>query len=277
MKNVVSLTDLKREEISLILETAVQMRRLVMAAFKKGPQLAGKTVANLFRQEDKHSMGLQLASGYMSANSYMYYGVKDLFDSCCALDNMGVNTIVVQCDNDNMVAKIAESVKCSLVNGGSAQSDPVGVLADLLALQSKMDSLRNLTVLAVGNRQTNKITELSHCLSMYGSGLVWYLPNSDFSTQRKGVVVGDINSAFAGADAVIDLGLNDYSDPQQYYGTVGGISSKLMDMARVNAPLLGARNVVDSIGVKPYANSIVNTRDSCYVAVAMALLYILNR
>ncbi len=277
MKNVVSLTDLKREEISLILETAVQMRRLVMAAFKKGPQLAGKTVANLFRQEDKHSMGFQLASGYMSANSYMYYGVKDLFDSCCALDNMGVNTIVVQCDNDNMVAKIAESVKCSLVNGGSAQSDPVGVLADLLALQSKMDSLRNLTVLAVGNRQTNKITELSHCLSMYGSGLVWYLPNSDFSTQRKGVVVGDINSAFAGADAVIDLGLNDYSDPQQYYGTVGGISSKLMDMARVNAPLLGARNVVDSIGVKPYANSIVNTRDSCYVAVAMALLYILNR
>ena len=277
MKNVVSLTDLKREEISLILETAVQMRRLVMAAFKKGPQLAGKTVANLFRQEDKHSMGFQLASGYMSANSYMYYGVRDLFDSCCALDNMGVNTIVVQCDNDNMVAKIAESVKCSLVNGGSAQSDPVGVLADLLALQSKMDSLRNLTVLAVGNRQTNKITELSHCLSMYGSGLVWYLPNSDFSTQRKGVVVGDINSAFAGADAVIDLGLNDYSDPQQYYGTVGGISSKLMDMARVNAPLLGARNVVDSIGVKPYANSIVNTRDSCYVAVAMALLYILNR
>lgn len=277
MKNVVSLTDLKREEISLILETAVQMRRLVMAAFKKGPQLVGKTVANLFRQEDKHSMGFQLASGYMSANSYMYYGVKDLFDSCCALDNMGVNTIVVQCDNDNMVAKIAESVKCSLVNGGSAQSDPVGVLADLLALQSKMDSLRNLTVLAVGNRQTNKITELSHCLSMYGSGLVWYLPNSDFSTQRKGVVVGDINSAFAGADAVIDLGLNDYSDPQQYYGTVGGISSKLMDMARVNAPLLGARNVVDSIGVKPYANSIVNTRDSCYVAVAMALLYILNR
>lgn len=277
MKNVVSLTDLKREEISLILETAVQMRRLVMAAFKKGPQLAGKTVANLFRQEDKHSMGFQLASGYMSANSYMYYGVKDLFDSCCALDNMGVNTIVVQCDNDNMVAKIAESVKCSLVNGGSAQSDPVGVLADLLALQSKMDSLRNLTVLAVGNRQTNKITELSHCLSMYGSGLVWYLPNSDFSTQRKGVVVGDINSAFAGADAVIDLGLNDYSDPQQYYGTVGGISSKLMDMARVNAPLLGARNVVDSIGVKSYANSIVNTRDSCYVAVAMALLYILNR
>ena len=277
MKNVVSLTDLKREEISLILETAVQMRRLVMAAFKKGPQLAGKTVANLFRQEDKHSMGFQLASGYMSANSYMYYGVRDLFDSCCALDNMGVNTIVVQCDNDNMVAKIAESVKCSLVNGGSAQSDPVGVLADLLALQSKMDSLRNLTVLAVGNRQTNKITELSHCLSMYGSGLVWYLPNSDFSTQRKGVVVGDINSAFAGADAVIDLDLNDYSDPQQYYGTVGGISSKLMDMARVNAPLLGARNVVDSIGVKPYANSIVNTRDSCYVAVAMALLYILNR
>lgn len=277
MKNVVSLTDLKREEISLILETAVQMRRLVMATFKKGPQLAGKTVANLFRQEDKHSMGFQLASGYMSANSYMYYGVKDLFDSCCALDNMGVNTIVVQCDNDNMVAKIAENVKCSLVNGGSAQSDPVGVLADLLALQSKMDSLRNLTVLAVGNRQTNKITELSHCLSMYGSGLVWYLPNSDFSTQRKGVVVGDINSAFAGADAVIDLGLNDYSDPQQYYGTVGGISSKLMDMARVNAPLLGARNVVDSIGVKPYANSIVNTRDSCYVSVAMALLYILNR
>lgn len=277
MKNVVSLTDLKREEISLILETAVQMRRLVMAAFKKGPQLAGKTVANLFRHEDKHSMGFQLASGYMSANSYMYYGVKDLFDSCCALDNMGVNTIVVQCDNDNMVAKIAESVKCSLVNGGSAQSDPVGVLADLLALQSNMDSLRNLTVLAVGNRQTNKITELSHCLSMYGSGLVWYLPNSDFSTQRKGVVVGDINSAFAGADAVIDLGLNDYSDPQQYCGTVGGISSKLMDMARVNAPLLGARNVVDSIGVKPYANSIVNTRDSCYVAVAMALLYILNR
>ena len=134
--------------------------------------------------------------------------------------------------------------------------------------------MQNLSVLAIGNHDTNKINELNHCLHLYGSSLLWYLPADDFVTPRKGIVMDNAEAAFAGADAVIDLGLSAFSDPAKYYGSLGGIPEALLDKASINCPLLGTRTIVDKIGVREYSNNIVSLRDSCYVSVVMALLYL---
>ena len=164
-----------------------------------------------------------------------------------------------------------------MVNGGSSQYDPIGVLADLMALSSKLDGLQNLNVLAVGNRDVNKINELNHCLQLFGSNMIWYLPADDFVTTRKGIVIDRAEAAFSGADAVVDLGLATFSDPEKYYGTSGGIAESLMDKARINCPLLGSRYIVDKVGIKEYSHNIVSVRESSYVSVAMAVLYLLQR
>lgn len=203
--------------------------------------------------------------------------MDDLEAHCRTLNNMGANAVILSCANDNLARNMAGSLSCSVINGGSGNYDPIGVLADLMAISSKSDGLQNLSVLLVGNRHTNKVNEFIHCLQLYGSTLVWYLPTDDFVTQRKGIVMDKAEAAFTGADAVVDLGLSDFSDPQKYYGSRGGIPEKLLDKARINCPLLGTKNVVDNIGLKDYPHSLVNLRDECYVSVAMAVLYLLHR
>ena len=276
MKNLLSLTSLDKAQINHILEIAGQMRRIVLSSFKKGPQLAGKVVAGVWNKPCASSTGVYLATAYLSGTALPVFGAEEPLEHCQLFDDMGVNTVVVSCENDNLAKSFAAKARCSVVNGGSGRYDPIGVLADLLALSVKADGLGNLSVLAVGNRDANKVDELIHCLQLFNSTLVWYLPADDFVTRRRGIVLDNAVAAFSGVDAVVDLGLSAYSDPVKYYGTAGGILQDYLERARLNCPLLGSRKVVDNIGVKDYEYSIAAERETCYVAVAMAVLYLLN-
>lgn len=278
MKNLISLTELNKTEISQILEVAQQMRRIVTANYKRGPQLIGSVVAGVWPKPCLSSTAFSLATSYLSGTPCPFYNVDDIMSCCKMLENMGANTIVVSCENDNLAKTFASTSKKSVINGGSGQYDPIGVLADMLALSIRCDGLHNLSILAVGNRDTNKINEYNHCLALFGGEMIWYLPVEDLATQRKGIVLDDINSAFAGVDAVVDLGLSAFSEPQRYYGANGGISQRLMDKARIDCLLLGSRNVVvDNVGVKPYQHSLADLRETCYISVAMAVLYLMHR
>ena len=277
MKHLLTLTDLTKNEISNILEVATQMRRIVNTNYKKGPQLIGHVVAGVWSKPCVSSTAFQLATAYLSGTACPVFGADDILSQCRTFDSMGVNTLVISCDNGNLAKSFADTSRAGVVNGGSSQYDPIGVLADLMALNSKLDGLQNLNVLAVGNRDVNKINELNHCLQLFGSNMIWYLPADDFVTTRKGIVIDRAEAAFSGADAVVDLGLATFSDPEKYYGTSGGIAESLMDKARINCPLLGSRYIVDKVGIKEYSHNIVSVRESSYVSVAMAVLYLLQR
>ena len=276
MKHLLTLTDLNKNDINQILEIATQMRRIVEANYKKSSQLLGSVVAGLWPKPCVSSTAFSLATSYLSGTPLPIIGAEDLLSQCQYLDNMGANTIVISCDNDNLSKSFATKSRASVINGSSSQYDPIGVLADIMALRTKLDGLQNLSVLAVGNRDVNKINELNYCLQLFDSSLVWYLPVEDFVTPRRGIILDKIEPAFFGADAVIDLGLSSFSDSTKYYGTSGGIAEWLMDKARIRCPLLGSRHIVDKTGVKPYPYNIVDTREVCYVSVAMAVLHLLR-
>jgi len=277
MNNLLSLMDFNKKDINNILEVAAQMRRIVQNNYKKGPQLIGSVIAGIWKKPDLSSTAFNLGTTYLSGSFCPVFGVEDILNQCRIFDSMGVNAVVVSCANDNLVNMFASESKCGVINGGSDKYDPIGTLADLMAISNRLDGLQNLTITAVGNRDTNRIDELNYCLQQYGSTLVWYLPADDFITKRRGIVVDKAESAFSGADAVIDLGLTSASDAIKYYGASGGIPESLFDKARINCPLLGSRTIVDRIGVKEYVNNIVSTRDCCYVSVAMAVMYLMHR
>ena len=277
MKHLLTLTDLTKNEISNVLEVATQMRRIVASDYKKGPQLIGNVVAGVFPNPNLSSTAMQLATTYLSGTPCAVFGVNDELGQCHTFDSMGVNTLVINCANDNLAKSFAGKSRCGVINGGSSQFDPIGVLADLMALNARLDGLQNLNVLAVGNRDVNKMNELIHCLQLYGSNMIWYLPSDDFVTTRKGIVLDKADAAFSGADAVIDLGLAAFSEAEKYYGSVGGISEAYMDKARIRCPLLGSRYVVDNVGIKEYAHNIVSSRETCYVSVLMAVLYLMRK
>ena len=277
MKKLISLTELDRQQITEILETAMQMRKISASTFKKAPQLIGYTVGGVWQKPCFSSAAFSLAASYLSGTMHPFYGAEDAVAHSRLLDAMGVNAVVLSCENDNALRQFAQSARCYVINGGSQNAHPLAALADLMTLWLKADGLQNLTVLAVGNASNNKTTELNYCLQLFGSQFCRSLPAEDFTTPRNGIVISSAEAAFAGVDAVIDLGLAPFCDASRYYGTAGGISEKLMDKAAVQAPLLGADKVVDSVGAKPYAYSAQRTADSCAVAVAMALLYLASK
>ena len=277
MKNLLSLMTLTKTELNQIFDVASQMRRIATAGYKKGPQLIGSVVGTVYAKPNPSSTAFALATNYLSGTVCPVFASDDVLQQCRAMDNMGVNAVVVASENDNLVQTFANSARCGVVNAGSGQYDPIGVLADLLTLHDKLDTLQNVSVSVVGNKHTNKINEFARCLQLFGSDLIWYLPTEDFVTPRKGIVIDNIEGAFSGADAIVDIGLSAFSDPAKYYGSTGGIPEKFVDLARIDVPLLGSRHVVDNIGSKIYLHNCVTVRDTNYVSVAMAVLYLMHK
>ena len=277
MKHLLSLMDLSKKDINDIFEVATQMRRIVQNNYKKGPQLIGSVIAGVWDAPSISSTAFTLGATYLSGSVCPVFGSDDMLEQCQIFDSMGVNAVVVATENDNIVNTFASRSRCNVINGGSSQYDPIGVLADLMAISNRLDGLKNLTVLAVGNKDVNRISELNYCLGQFGSNLVWYLPSDDDSTPRRGLIVDKAEAAFSGVDAVIDLGLTAFSDSKKYYGNAGGIPETLLDKGRINCPLLGCKTIVDRIGVKEYSNNIVSVRDCYYVSIVMAVLYLMHR
>ncbi len=277
MKNILSLTQFNKQDVNRIFEVATQMRHISQSAYKKNPQLSGWVVGGVWNKPCVSSTAFGFATNYLCGSVVPCFGNENPFEQCTLMDNMGANAVVVSCDNDNLLTLLSAKLHCALINGGSNKGDPVGVLADLFALYTKLESLQNLTVLLVGNRDTNKVDELIHVLRLFNSSVVWYLPQDDAVARRRGIVFDKIDVAFGGVDAVIDLGLAPYSESEMYYGNKSGIPLELMEKACVNAPLLGSKSVVNGTLQQEYENNIVNLRDNCYVSVAMALLYLIKQ
>lgn len=155
MKNLLSLTSLNKQEVSRILEVATQMRRVVLTSYKKGPQLIGNVVAGLWPKPCTSSAAFTLGASYLSGTACPVFGADDLLNQCKTFDNMGVNTLVVSCENDNLVKSFANVAHCNVINGGSGQYDPIGVLADLMALNARLDGLQNLSVLVFRSKKAS--------------------------------------------------------------------------------------------------------------------------
>ncbi len=274
MKGLLTLTSLSNTDIVNILELATQMRRVVCANYKKSPQLLGSVVGGIF-ENDTDAMPYNLATAYMSGTFVSHTSV-DGMDMGRMLDNMGANTIVVGHSNDNIASWLHTHCKCDIINAGSSSSDPIAVLSQLMALTTRLDSLVNLEVLVVGNKKTNIIAELIHCLELFGSSLIWYLPSGDYATARRGIVVDKLDVAFGGADAVIDIGLTPYADSKSYYGGTY-IDKTLLDKCRVDVPLLGSRVITEGNNIVTYPHQLVDTYESCYISVVMAVLYCLKK
>lgn len=274
MKDLLTLTSLSRTEIHHILDIATQMRRIVLASNKKSPQLLGKTLVGLFSEDCNESVAFDLACKYLSGTCAIVKTTDNWLEVAKNVEAMGANFIAAKNSNDNLLATMANVTTCSVINVGSKMYSPVTALADLMVLQTKLDGLQQMTVGVVGNGKTNVIADLDYALQLYKSNLIWYLPKDDVVTQRKGIVLDSIDSVFAGADAVIDIGLAQYTQGERYYGTNFGIPKETFDKARSEIPLLGTRFIVDKKGISEYYFNTVSAEASCYVAVAMAVMYL---
>lgn len=278
MRKLLNLMNMSKNDVLNFLEVAWQMRRIAVTSYKRSPQLVGASVAGVFPRQDIVSKAFALATMYLSGNFVEIYGCDDVPEYCSAMCNMGVDMMVLKDLDDDLTAQMASTVNLPLINAGGSIYSPIEAMADLMALREKLDSLNNLTVLVVGNKNTAKLREIDHVLSLFRSHLVWYLPEGDHSSDDySGTVVHTLDLAFAGVDAIIDIGLNGNVQPELYYGNKSGILETYIDRARVNAPLLGCKKIVSASGAVNYPYSATDAQYQSLISVAMAALYLMRK
>ena len=159
-KDLLSLYDLSAEEITFLLDTAEEFKKVSERNGKKVPALRGKTVVNLFVEPSTRTrVSFELAEQRLSADivnmqassSSLLKG-ETLLDTVRNIESLQVDLIVMRHSAPGAQAFIAKHLKCGVVNAGDgAHSHPTQALLDIFTMREKKGALKDLKVTIVGD------------------------------------------------------------------------------------------------------------------------------
>lgn len=159
-KDLLGLEELSREEIDLILETAVPCKQIFEREVKKLPTLRGKTIVTLFYEPSTRTRtSFEIAGKWMSADvvnisvstSSVVKG-ESLKDTAKTLEALGTDVIIIRHQMAGAPHLVAASVGASVVNAGDGMHEhPTQGLLDLFTIKEKFGGFLGLKVAIVGD------------------------------------------------------------------------------------------------------------------------------
>ncbi|HJV04590.1 MAG TPA: aspartate carbamoyltransferase catalytic subunit [Actinomycetota bacterium] len=160
MKHLLSVTQLRPEEITRILDTADSFREVGTRIIKKVPALRGRTVVNLFYESSTRTrISFELAAKRLSADvinfstggSSVSKG-ENLKDTALTLQAMGADAIVIRHSSSGSPHTLTRWVEASVINAGDGTHEhPTQALLDLFTIREHFPSFDGLRVAVVGD------------------------------------------------------------------------------------------------------------------------------
>ncbi|HET6426456.1 MAG TPA: aspartate carbamoyltransferase catalytic subunit [Planctomycetaceae bacterium] len=159
-KHLLGLQELSAAEITLILDQAMEFKRLHALGETKLASLKGVTVGNLFfepstRTKTSFSLAAKRLSAdtvdFTSAGSSLSKG-ETFIDTAKNIEAMGVPLMVVRHSTSGAPHLLAKSLDASVINAGDGTHEhPTQGLLDILTIREHRGSLAGLTVALVGD------------------------------------------------------------------------------------------------------------------------------
>lgn len=159
-KDLLSLYDLSSEEITFILDTAVEFKKVSERKIKKVPALRGKTVVNFFVEPSTRTrISFELAEQRLSADiinisaesSSLKKG-ETLLDTARNIEALQVDLIVMRHSAAGAQNFLARNLNVGVVNAGDgSHSHPTQALLDLFTIREKKGDIAGLNVTIVGD------------------------------------------------------------------------------------------------------------------------------
>lgn len=297
-KDLLGLRELSREEIELILNTAVPCKELFGRAIKKLPTLRGKTVVTLFYEPSTRTRtSFEVAAKWMSADavnltvsqSSVAKG-ESFVDTAKTIEAVGADVIVIRHAMAGAPQLLAESVRVSVINAGDgAHEHPTQGLLDLFTIRERKGTIDGLRVVIVGDIMHSRVARSNiWALAKFGARVTVVGPPTLIppGLEEQGVEVSyDLDEALAGADVVNVLRLQlerqkkglfpSVREYARLYGLNRARLARLSPEALVMHP--GPANLGVEITEEAAADprSTINEQVTNGVAVRMALLYLL--
>jgi aspartate carbamoyltransferase catalytic subunit len=301
MKHLLSAADLDRDEAIAILDAAQRMAAVQTREVKKLPPLRGRTIVNLFFEDSTRTRSsFEIAGKWLSADvinvsakgSSVSKG-ESLRDTALTVEAMGVDALVVRHNASGAVARIAQWVRCSVINAGDGTHEhPTQALLDAYTLRGRLGDLADRHVAIVGDVTHSRVARSNVLLlrtlgarvtlvappTLMPAGIgSWPCETSwDLDAVLSGKACGDV-------DAIMMLRVQrermtgGYFPTEREYAIGFGLSPRRLDLLGADVPVLHPgpmnRGLEISSAAADGPRSVVLDQVQAGVAVRMAVLY----
>ena len=297
-KDLLGLKECSAEEICEILDTAEEMKKLLLSDKKQSDLLAGKALVTLFYENSTRTRSsFELAATYLGAsevniavaNSSVQKG-ETLIDTGETLDAMKIDYIVIRHPMAGAPALLAKHVKASVLNGGDGMHEhPTQALLDMCTVREKSGRIKGLKVAILGDIKHSRVAMSNlYGFTKLGAEVYMYAPSTMIPKEIEKLgahIAKSREEALDGADAVMGLRIQlermngglfpSLSEYSRYYGVNDG----LLKYAKKDAIVLHPGPVNRGVELTPQVidgeKSVILEQVTNGVAVRMALLKLL--
>ncbi|MDA1184258.1 MAG: aspartate carbamoyltransferase catalytic subunit [Acidobacteria bacterium] len=297
-KDLLAISDLTTDEISLILDTAEAMQEIGSRDVKKVPALRGKTVVNLFFEPSTRTRtSFEIAEKRLSADTLNVASVSSsvtkgetLADTALTLQAMRPDMIVLRHASSGACHLLSRLCRAAIVNAGDGMHEhPTQALLDAFTIRERKKRLAGLKVAIVGDLLHSRVLRSNIGLLTRMGADVWVcgpptLMPADVA--RFGVrATSVIDDAVADADVIMLLRIQlermqgAFFPSLREYFRVFGMTQTRLRLAKPDVMIMhpGPMNrgveIASDVADGPY--SVILEQVANGVAVRMAVLYLL--
>jgi aspartate carbamoyltransferase catalytic subunit len=298
IKHLLSVSQLSREEVTRILDTAESFREVGTRVIKKVPALRGRTVVNLFYENSTRTrISFELAAKRLSADvinfstggSSVSKG-ESLKDTALTLEAMGADAIVIRHSSSGAPHTLSKWVRASVLNAGDGTHEhPTQALLDLFTMREHFPGLEGLNVAIVGDVRHSRVARsLTFALARMGGQVTLVGPPTLIPPEAPGwgaSVSHDLDSVLPKLDVCYMLRVQRERQRQQFFPSVREYARRYgLSPARVDAlpdhtlimhPGPMNRGVEIASDVADMDRAVITDQVTNGIAVRMSLLYLI--
>lgn len=298
-KHLLGIKDLTKEDIQLILSTAINFKEVLQRPVKKVPSLRDVTIVNLFYENSTRTrISFELAEKRLSADTINFTVSgssaakgETLLDTVNNILSMKVDMVVMRHNASGAPHFLAKHIPAAIVNAGDGINEhPTQALLDAYSMQEKFGNIEGLKVAIIGDILHSRVALSNmYLLQKMGAEVIVCGPPTlipTYITEALGVKVEyNIKKALQWCDVanVLRIQLERQNQPLfsslREYNLAFGINKKLLDSLHKEivimhpGPINRGVELDSDVADGPY--SIILNQVENGVAVRMAVLYLL--
>jgi aspartate carbamoyltransferase catalytic subunit len=296
-KDLLSLYDLSAEEITFLLDTAAEFKKVNERNVKKVPALRGKTVVNFFVEPSTRTrVSFELAEQRLSADivnmqaqvSSLKKG-ETLLDTVRNIEALQVDLVVMRHSATGAQDFIAKHLKCGVVNAGDgAHEHPTQALLDLFTIREKRGDFKGMNVTILGDILHSRVARSNMWgLLKLGANVTLAGPSTLVPKEFESVgvrVCHDLKEAVRNADVVNILRIQHERQTAGFFPSTGeyakffGINEETLKYMKKDVLIMHPgpinRDVELSTGVADGPQSVILEQVTNGLAVRMAVLFL---
>ena len=181
-KHLLGIKDLSKEDIELILTTAISFKDVINRPIKKVPSLRDITIANIFFENSTRTkLSFELAQKRLSADVVNFAASSSsvskgetLIDTVNNILAMKVDMVVMRHPYAGAGVFLSKHINAQIVNAGDgAHEHPTQALLDAFSIQEKLGEIAGKKVVIVGDVLHSRVA-LSNilCLQKLGAEIM---------------------------------------------------------------------------------------------------------